>query len=96
MCKRHLLLLHLSIPVCKVGFPSLASQGDSWDWGELPETMVICDPNFTVRLGEPSCDVKAQEEIKESKTWVRASDNGRAGAGRAQGALGPAPLFYNE
>ena len=44
----------------------------------------------------PFCDVRAQEEIQESKTWVRASDDGRAGARRAQGVLGPAPLFYNE
>ena len=59
---------------------------------------MICDPNFTFRLeeGKPSCDVRAQEEIQESKTWVRASDAGRAGARRAQGVLGPAPLFYNE
>ena len=98
MCKPHMLLLCLSIPVCKKGFPSLASQGDLGNWGEQPESVVICDPNFTFRLEErkPFCDVRAQEEIQESKTWVRASDDGRAGARRAQGVLGPAPLFYNE
>ena len=53
-------------------------------------------PTSRLEEGEPSRDVRAQEEIQESKTWVRASDDGRAGARRAQGALGPAPLFYNK
>ena len=40
-------------------------------------------------------DVRPRRRFRK-RHGSRASGDGRAGAGRAQGALGPSPLFYNE